>query len=123
MKDNELIAEFMGAEPFGNGGSVGKMYKFKITDGEEYFKDADDLDYHWSWDWLMPVVEKIEFEIGASVWIRKFICEINFADEHLKFKGGELQLTFSTTQEEKPKILAVYKAVVEFIKFLNTQNN
>jgi hypothetical protein len=58
MKDNnKLIAEFMG---------------LSIKEGVCYYTDADDmfpmgieveepyLPYHTSWDWLMPVIEKIE---------------------------------------------------------------
>lgn len=41
MENNKLIAEFMGA--------VGSpMYK------------PNEMKYHSSWDWLMPVIEKIE---------------------------------------------------------------
>ena len=57
MKNNKLIAEFMG---------------LSIKEGVCYYTDADDmfpmgieveepyLPYHTSWDWLMPVIEKIE---------------------------------------------------------------
>ena len=45
MKDNKLIAEFMGESP--------KGFYEKIEDG--YNK----IPYAESWDWLMPVVEKI----------------------------------------------------------------
>jgi len=29
--------------------------------------DLENLNYHTSWDWLMPVVEKIEFESNPEV--------------------------------------------------------
>ena len=45
MKDNKLIAEFMGAEP--------DKKTFFRTGEEVYF-------YHTSWDWLMPVIEQID---------------------------------------------------------------
>ena len=48
MKDNKLIAEFMGAEP--------DKKTFLRTGKEVYF-------YHISWDWLMPVVQKC-FEVA-----------------------------------------------------------
>ena len=43
--DNKLIAEFMG---------VGKLHEAQSSNQWNQ--------YHTSWDWLMPVVEKIEIE-------------------------------------------------------------
>ena len=52
MKNNKLIAEFMGDEhPLA-----------EVTHEASYR-------YHTSWDWLMPVVEKIEkLEVGDVAW-------------------------------------------------------
>lgn len=76
--------------------------------------DISDLEYNSSWGWLMPVVEKIEkdcecnFEIsGNAVWVAHSIFIRN-----TKFK----------TIEEPTKKESVFKAVVEFIKWHNTQN-
>ena len=65
MKDNKLIAEFMGVKPLVLGGSTEyEMYGVLdcIEDGaneKHYFNDWE-MRFHESWDWLMPVVEKIE---------------------------------------------------------------
>tara|TARA_R110000796_G_scaffold149032_1_gene265903 strand:+ start:116 stop:427 length:312 start_codon:yes stop_codon:yes gene_type:complete len=60
MKDNKLIAEFMGYKV---------VDKPKVVNGENFFEYIDEnnnytycnslLKYHTSWDWLMPVMEKI----------------------------------------------------------------
>ena len=51
MKDNKLIAEFMEHEPIVKGNDVYyELNHIRLT-------SADDLRYHNSWDWLMPVVE------------------------------------------------------------------
>ena len=47
MKDNKLIAKFMGAEP----------------DKKTFFRTGEEVYYyHTSWDWLMPVVSKCRDE-------------------------------------------------------------
>ena len=84
MEENKLIAEFMDYE------NVYEMFPF---DGE--------LQYHASWDWLMPVVQKI-------------------GDEYLNTPFDE---TYSHLTEQYENIWTIedtYKAVVEFIK---NQNN
>lgn len=87
MKDNKLIAEFMGY----TGGS-----DFQYLTHPETLLDTnvDELLYHTSWDWLMPVVRKIEME-----------CE-----------GVPPQLLDCSLYSE---IGEVYQAVVEFIKEYN----
>ena len=48
-KDNKLIAEFMGYEVKHN-----KCYSPKYNDGT-----IAPMQFHKSWDWLMPVISKI----------------------------------------------------------------
>jgi hypothetical protein len=100
MKDNKLIAEFMGAKPIVLGNSTEyEMYGVVecINDGvdEKHFFIADEMDYHTSWDWLMPVVEKImtmSFEEDADVE------------------------DFYSIRDCIPNIGQTYRAVVEFIR-------
>ena len=78
MKDNKLIAEFMGG-------------------GKEYHIDMNTKtlkSYHTSWDWLMPVLEKIEME-----------CQ-----------GVPIELLHCSLYSE---ISEVHLSVVEFIKRKN----
>ena len=76
MENNKLIAEFMGWKP---------------NEHHWCLNGDKDLQYHTSWDWLIPVVNKIEME-----------CE-----------GVPLQLIDVSFYDE---IHEVYWAVIEFIK-------
>jgi hypothetical protein len=90
--DNELIAEFMGS-------------RVKLWDGVPRIKTAkhglqsvwSELQYDKSWDWLMPVVEKIDgiYDYDRSMYNRV------------------VELPVSTPINE------VYKAVVQFITWYN----
>ena len=67
MKDNKLIAEFMGHDTYESNGYIMVRY----SDNNE--RTLQDTHYHTSWDWLMPVVEKCyhngaeENEIGDII--------------------------------------------------------
>jgi hypothetical protein len=91
MNDNKLIAEFM---------------DLKST-GLSIYKESD-YKYHTSWDWLMPVVEKID---EVSVENTLFKIEYNRAFvEDIENYYIFIDVTASSRLE------ATYKAVVEFIK-------
>ena len=89
MKNNKLIAEFMGHEILYRPNSNGFI---EISDTE--LCDVDDLQYHTSWDWLMPVVQKIEDYLADNVG------KVGYFDECLNSNDLEVR----------------YQAVVEFIK-------
>ena len=104
MKENKLIAEFMGYSPV-SGVYVSRKDEFHI----------DEMQYDISWDWLMPVVEKIEDE-GYSFERNK---QEDGDWQCLITKGYDIvHQKFSDCSRE-----ATYQAVVEFIKEYNKQNN
>lgn len=84
MKDfvetNRIIAKFIGANmtfPYGED----KSAHFEIRDkrfgnNEIHHVDAS-LKFHKYWDWIMPVVKKIEEDFNATVIIYERFCEIN----------------------------------------------
>ena len=100
--DNELIAEFMGETVYA---SRSEMNSVPIKELKPYYL-LDQLEYDTSWDWLMPVVEKIEKTCGASVEMRQQYCGII---HHLS--KWQTSYTWGT------KIGSTYKAVVSFIKW------
>lgn len=92
MEENKEIFDFMGCVHSNN---------------EEIDKwEMEKLKYHTSWDWLMPVVEKIEYE--ANVTICRQSCHIENDDILIERYGDT-------------KIESIYLAVVAFIKWHNEQ--
>ena len=102
-ENNKLIAEFIqkGSKGFG-------LYDF---DGCHYESDADGLNFHASWDWLMPVVEKIE-DLGYDVIIRQGTCEI-IGEEVNGMEYDNFECF------DAGKHITTYSAVVKFIKWHN----
>jgi len=140
MKDNKLIAEFMGLYDeisldsiAGNIHSWNDAPFFYITeDSKEKVMEGITKysKYHTSWDWLMPVVEKIE--------------EIAIDDDNLTVKEHRYQVDMSYTQcsiydhvrdggepwnskwdgvtasaDMGTKLSSTHRAVIEFIKEYN----
>jgi hypothetical protein len=122
--DNELIAEFMGAErregprAFNPDQTLvqwiikGNPYNQHRDDIKHWYQPVE-LKYHESWDWLMPGVEKIEKENDAIFYIRNSMAEIE-----LLGYPYDLRVT-----QGNSKLEATYKAVVNFIKWYNIVRN
>lgn len=111
MNNNELIAEFMG-------------FTHTSTEQDTFWSKPDspmatiyDWDYHTlglefdkSWDWLMPVVEKIEKMEGVRVIIKGSRCRI---------LAGKKVFSCHTIS----KLNSMYRVVVEFIEWYNKQKS
>ena len=86
MDNNKLIAEFMGYEV-----KHGKCYSPKYNDGT-----IAPMQFHTSWDWLMPVVQKIDNMFGDDNQVDDAINRVH---------NAVLSFDIDNT----------YQAVVEFI--------
>ena len=106
MKDNKVIAEFMGWEFTLMAETDGKCYTVKgswdIIHKDDFIVDKGTFAYNTSWDILMPVVVKL------------------FDDEYNEFDGADdLSFRLNDTLLET-NLDSLYSIVVEFIK---NQNN
>ncbi len=115
--NNKLIAEFMGYEIIYRPNSNGFI---EISDTE--LCDVDDLEYHKSWDWLMPVVEKIE-EItiednNMTIKSHRFLVEIVLGSCEIY---DSVSSSVVGSGDYGNKLDSTYNAVVEFIKWYNNQ--
>ena len=123
IENNKLIADFMGVEKE-NG-----LYLF-TTSMDDY--KTDTLYFDTSWDWLMPVVEKIE-GIGVKdgnstdyydVWIMPDCVRIGLQSNEKEplIIVNKSEVVGSINHEVhsfEDKKKATYQAVVEFIKWNN----
>ena len=91
MKDNKLIAEWMGAK-----------------------WNANALRYHLSWDWLMPVFDKMTSSLDVAWKITSKGVEI-----HNHNQGFELWVEINCPENV---IKDAHKAVVEFIRYQNKED-
>lgn len=106
IENNKLIAEFMGGKP-----KDGKYwfipYHCLVNMDTIEIGNGRISKYHTSWDWLMPVVEKIWNIIGNRSSL--FYFEV---DEEFTIYGKEKPSMDSNKSN-------CYLAVVEFIKWYN----
>lgn len=102
-ESNKLIAEFMGIHEIMHD----EYSEYDFADNTLDVVHQDELKYHLSWNWLMPVIEKI-----------KILVMEDDSDELYNSEEWD-NITHTLVQIE---IKSVYQAVVEFIKEYN-QNN
>ena len=111
---NHLIADFMGAK-FGIDPSlrldIGECWLpihgiYNYTTVE--LGKGKILEYHKSWDWLMPVIKKIE-QLDASI----FNYHVSNMTYFITQRHLLLKLPINTD------ILTVYNQIVDFIKWYN----
>ena len=112
MNNNKLIAEFIGHEPIVKGNDVYyELNHIRLT-------SADDLRYHTSWDWLMPVVEKIEdieCKETSTDSVGYHLYDIEIRQNVTTIHGTNIEETVGD------KLFNTYSAVVEFIKQYNDE--
>lgn len=107
IENNKLIAEFMGKE---------KCKRCEIDCGGYYFGALIftplEMKYNNSWDWLMPVVEKINQDyVGFRIKFGNVNCLVDVFDN---LKNPPVKKIINPDAKT-----AIYTAVVEFIKWYN----
>ena len=85
IEGNKLIAEFMG----------------------------DDFSYHSDWSWLMPVVEKIEYDLPNDYYFNTNHNQVWFESVQGKFERIDIV--------QGGRIAATYKSVLQFINYYNNK--
>lgn len=126
IKNNILIAKFMGAfeDDFDELG-VGWHFPKKESYMPRQAPDAEELAYHRSWEWLIPVVEKIALlKNGNSIRIvYNTGCTDSFSAMTIrKWDDAKKQYSYTLTPYGKEEdgsegfLYNVYKTVVRYIE-------
>lgn len=133
-ENNKLIAEFMQLQTAFNHKGIKEYYQREYNSGSWY--QECELKYHTEWNWLMPVVDKIEKNHKANF---KTICSWNEFNECsyyqviVNIEKGTMskdktyiydpkKVYEHSTQTCRCKKKATYEAIIEFIKWYNKQN-
>ena len=123
LESNKLIVDFMGIKPNmyspdNYGWADQPYYSINEDTFEKVMKGiVSYVKYDSDWNWLMIVVEKIESIVFP-----------NDVFYNLNILGGCQVYVVSSNMEElvdvlgETKLLSVYKACVEFIKWYNNEN-
>lgn len=119
---NKIIAEFMGAKPgrpLGKRNCYNGVPSISWTDGairlSTYFDDS--LCFHCSFDWLMPVVEKIE-QLNGCYFFRIHGCTVSVDNTDILYNCPPADFGLNATS----KINAVWLAVVSFLHWYSKQS-
>jgi len=98
MKENKLIAEFWGME-------LGDDKTMYYDDAENLHPPTpiNELKFHSSWDWLMPVVREVLTIVNINL--------VNYCVDELKFCVLDNDID------------GAFEEVVEFINYLKKTNN
>lgn len=133
IENNKLIAEFMGSK-FINDPYKANKDDVQLTDFWHWSKPENgwprdmnidtchemstafmiaNFSYHKSWDWLMPVVEKIE-----SLNFR-----VDLTSGYIRITQDHIEILHRTIiHEDESKLQACYNSLSDFIKWFNTKS-
>lgn len=130
LEGNELIAKFMGGK-FTLVRSHTPNVEFKKHPRQDRNFNSLSmhpklLSYHKSFDWLMPVVEKIETiqlptpsMIPVRIKIAGNSCRIFKGEWNDNPEGFISYVSYYGNEQQYSKREAIYLAVIDFIKFYN----
>ena len=127
---NKLIAifmglKFMGVDIHGFSGDVYSLYDSRYESNYLCCCNPESMEYHSSWHWLMPVIEKIEsITMGTIIPVFEVVighkrCII---ESHPQWDyHGELYSDITIRGDSKIK--STWLAIIEFIKWYNKQKS
>lgn len=134
FNNNIMIAEFMGSKLHESSSAI--IWGIDTPKNGSNVRDTALLEYETSWDWLMPVVEKIEeyhtpnfysfgksnendycvsFDINSYV----IICTLHFKQPDPTKQRKTEQFSTNVGKLKLSKIECIYTTVIKFINWYN----
>jgi len=110
-ENNRLIAEFLGTDK-------------AVLDGYDNETLIRHVKYHFDWNWLMGVIDKIEtleYKDKGKYRFCSYGYMFHFSAEKLDNSKSIPELNYYASVENK--IRGAHKAVVEFIKWYNSSSD
>lgn len=118
MKNNRLIAEFLGLKSDEDGYyKNGYHLDSTLMRMLDYSRHESDLHFDSDWNWLMQVVLKIN-----TLGDYDYNVRIQTMDCYIEDNNGVKIVDVNCQYNPDELIKSVYEAVVEFIKWYNGQN-
>ena len=103
--------------------------RYIVNVKENIFYEWSDMKYHSSWDWLMPVVDKLEqVEVKNGIIIRtcadvKILYKACIIEYNADEESGDKNEDVEIHANGETKLEAVYKAIYQFIQWYNNKSN
>lgn len=122
IEGNKLIAKFMGCSkgPYDKHSKDNLIHfpdnfpiKIRMSRGGNHL-EVDWLEFHSSWDWLMPVIEKIQVEHFVTIERNSTLIHEDGFDSKI------INKPFGYGEQES-YIQITWKAVIDFIKWYNNE--
>lgn len=119
---NIFICEFMGYQYF---------KEFLIHPGSEKPSEMlkpDELKYHCSWDWIMPVIERIESISTPTIekiWVSisgKSCAMWNYFSPMEVLRKNDVPNIYRIKINSESKLKATWLACIDYIKWYNEHN-
>lgn len=113
IEGNKFIAEFrqlpyVGKDVYGFSGDVFNLIGEEIKGNVLCYASTENMQFHSSWDWLMPVVHKCyKLQYGKG-WSKANCLQYCIISDYFMAENA---------------IELVYKEVVKFIKWYNSKKN
>lgn len=111
LETNIEIAEFVCVDKCKHNGS--NFYKFDIVP-DALFRTAEDLNFHCSWDWIMPVLEKAQLTLMKMGLDSNVVLDKNGTATSVLGIVIDIEYVGS----ENTKIETMYKSVLTLIRYI-----